>query len=295
MTTLLYLIGSIISSTIIVLVFKAYERFDIDNFQAIVINYLTCVVVGSLLIGDFPVEAGFTQKAWFPVALILGLMFISTFYAVALTVQKFGVAVAVVLQKMAIIISVVFAIWMYDESITTLKIIGIILALVAVILTNIPAKSEERKLQTWGLLALFVPAYVFFVSGAIESLLLYTERSLLAGEGSIRFTIFLFGTAAVIGLAFLIFNVIRGKNKIGGKHILAGIVLGVPNFFSIYFLLLVLGQGIDGSTIFPINNISIIVLAAALAWMIFKEKLSLINVGGVIVAVFSIILMAISA
>jgi len=174
--TLLYLLGSVLSSTVIALIFKAYQRYEVDSFQAIVVNYLVCVVVGSLLIWDFPVEAGFAQEAWFPAALVLGAIFISTFYTVALTVQNFGVTVAVVLQKMSIILSVIFAIWMYNESANALKITGIVLALAAVVLTNIPSDTEERRVQKRTLLTLLIPAYVFFACGAIEALLLYTAR-----------------------------------------------------------------------------------------------------------------------
>lgn len=294
-TTLLFLLGSILSSTIIALVFKAFERYEVDNFQAIVVNYLVCVVVGSLLIWDFPVEPGFIRETWFPVALILGTIFISTFYMVALTVQNFGVTVAVVLQKMSIILSVIFAIWMYNESADALKITGIILALIAVVLTNISPNAKEEKVQNRTLLTLLIPAYVFFACGAIEALLLYTERDLLDGSGGIRFTILIFATAGILGLIFLIIKIIQGKTTIKSKHIIGGIALGIPNFFSVYFLVLVLGRGVDGSIIFPINNISIIVLAAILAWIIFKEKLSTINIIGILVAVISIVLMALSA
>jgi len=293
-TTLFYLLGSVLSSTIIALIFKAYERYDVDSFQAIVVNYLVCVVVGSLLIWDFPVEAEFAQEAWFPAALVLGAIFISTFYTVALTVQNFGVTVAVVLQKMSIILSVIFAIWMYNESVSVLKITGILLALAAVVLTNISPNTEEKKVQNRTLLLLLIPAYVFFACGAIEALLLHTERSLLDDSGDIRFTILIFSTAGIIGLIFLIINIIRGKTQVQSKHIIGGIALGIPNFFSVYFLVLVLGRGIDGSIIFPINNISIIVLAAILAWIIFKEKLSLINIAGILIAVISIVLMALA-
>lgn len=293
-TTLLYLLGSVLSSTVIALVFKAYQRYEVDSFQAIVINYLVCVVVGSLLIWDFPVESGFFREAWFPVALVLGAIFISTFYTVALTVQNFGVTVAVVLQKMSIILSAIFAIWMYQESVSALKITGITLALAAVVLTNIPPDTEEKKVQKRTFVALLIPAYVFFACGAIESLLLYAERDLLDGSGGIRFTIIIFGTAGILGLILLVIKILQGKTKIKSKHIIGGIALGIPNFFSVYFLVLVLGRGLDGSVIFPINNISIIVLAAILAWIIFKEKLSRINIVGIVVAVISILLMALS-
>jgi len=288
--TLFYLLGSILSSTIINLIFKVFEQKNVDTFQAIVINYFICVAIGSLLIGEVPVQSDFWQTDWF-----LGILFISTFYAMALTVQYFGVAIAVVLQKMSVVISVIFAIWMYQESVNAVKIGGIILALIAVVLTNIQDKSasESRTSRHWWLVLLL--PLVFFSCGAIECLLQYAQMSVMGGEGGIRFAIFLFGTAGAIGGVTLLGSIIAGKSQLSLKNFIGGVALGIPNYFSLYFLLKVLGSGWEGSMIFPVNNIGIIVAAAVAAWILFKEKLLPVNVAGIIVAVISIILIAISS
>lgn len=294
MIHLLYLAGSIISSTIIALLFKVFGQKQVDAFQAIVINYFVCVTVGSLLIGELPVEAGFWRADWFPYALMLGVLFVSVFYFVALTVQYFGVAIAIVLQKMSIVLTVIFAIWMYNETVNALKIIGVILALLAVILTNIQSTSEKAsRPQVWWMLLL--PIYVFLGCGVAECLLQYAKMSVLGNQEDIRFTIFLFGTAGIIGVIVLLGNVLFGKSRLKSKNIIAGIALGVPNYFSVHFLLEVLGSGLEGSVVFPVNNISIIVLSALLAWLIFSESLSKINMAGIVLAVVSIVLIGVSS
>lgn len=294
MTHLLYLAGSILSSTIIVLLFKVFEQKQINSFQAIVVNYFVCVATGSLLIGEVPIKADFWKADWFPYALGLGVLFISTFYFVALTVQHFGVAVAIVIQKMSIILTVIFAIWMYDETVNALKIAGIILALLAVLLVNRRDTANKNE-ANWSWWMLLLPAYVFICCGGAESLLQYVKMSILGDEGGIRFSIFLFGAAGTIGAVIMLGSILLGKAKFSVKTLFAGLALGVPNYFSLHFLLKILDGKWEGSVIFPVNNIGIIILSSLLAWIIFTERLSKINLFGIGLAIFSIVLIALSS
>ena len=76
----------------------------------------------------------FVDELWFYVALALGFLFIAIFNVMALTAQKNGLSVASVASKMSVIIPVLFGIIIYKESVGFYKILGIILALVAVVL-----------------------------------------------------------------------------------------------------------------------------------------------------------------
>ena len=68
--------------------------------------------------------------------------------------------------------------------------------------------------------------------------------------------------------------------------------MGVPNFFSIYYILKAISEGWEGSEFFPYNNISIIALSAVIAYLFFKEKLSVANIVGVLLAIVAIGLIA---
>ena len=61
---MIYLIGSIVLTSYLLLSFKVIERFRIPAFQAIVFNYITCVVTGSLVNGSFPATAENLQQPW---------------------------------------------------------------------------------------------------------------------------------------------------------------------------------------------------------------------------------------
>ena len=52
-----------------------------------------------------------------------------------------------------------------------------------------------------------------------------------------------------------------------------GILLGIPNFYSIYFLMMALNNEMSGSVFFPTLNCSVIALSSLLGIYLFKEKL----------------------
>ena len=73
--------------------------------------------------------------------------------------------------------------------------------------------------------------------------------------------------------------------------ILGGIILGIPNYFSIVYLLKALGtDGIESSTAFTVNNVGIVVLSTLLGLFLFHERLSLKNWLGIFTAVLSVYL-----
>lgn len=292
-----FLLLSIFCSTAIVLIFKAFTRFRIPTFQAIVVNYWVCVLTGSLVMGRVPVEGSFWEESWFPFALILGCLFISGFYVVGRTVQALGLAIASVMQKMSLLVSVPFAILFFQESSSALKLSGISLALFAVVLTNLPRRGTQAEQigkqvakKPWQI-ALGLPLLTFGISGIIECILQYVQGSLLQGEAPLRFSIFLFGTAACIGTLVLLIRAVLGRLNWSHRAWLGGALLGVVNLGSIVFLL----QAFDWrekSLVLPVNNVAVIGLSTLLAVFFFRERLAWYNLVGVGLAMLSIALIA---
>ena len=77
------------------------------------------------------------------------------------------------------------------------------------------------------------------------------------------------------------------------KSIVAGFALGIPNYFSIHFLLNALNlPNLESTVVFPVNNTGIVLLSTLLAIILFKEKLTKVNWAGILLAVVSIALIA---
>jgi uncharacterized membrane protein len=95
-----------------------------------------------------------------------------------------------------------------------------------------------------------------------------------------------------LGVFVVITQMINGKFKFHWKNIIGGIVLGVPNYYSMEFLLKAFKTDIESSTLFTINNVGIVILTTVFALAFFKEKLIKKNWVGILLAVISILLVA---
>ena len=279
---MIYLLLSVLSSTAIFVLFKLFNKYNVDTLQAIVFNYITACSCGILLYNK-PVNIdSFISENWFYAALGLGFLFISIFNVMALTAQKNGLSVASVASKMSVIIPILFSIVVYNEIISFKKIIGIILALLAVYLTSIKPKSNVVLTK-----AIYLPIILFLGSGVID-----TSVNHFAPKGNLPlFLSIIFACAGVIGLVSVSVKATKTKQKFNPKSIPFGIALGIVNYSSMYFLLKALRvDGYESSAIFTINNVAIVAVSCLTGLLLFKEVISSKNWIGIGLALISIIL-----
>lgn len=283
---MIYLLLSILSSTAIFVVFKLLKSYNINTLQAIVVNYFTACIIGSLLYKGDIKPAEIIQTNWFIAAIVLGFLFISIFNVMALTAQKNGLSVASVASKMSVIIPVVFGILVFKESVGFQKITGILLALVAVYLTSLKQKDNAVLTQS-----IYLPLILFFGSGIID-----TSINYFAPDDNIPlFSATIFAMAAVIGVLLLSFKYLKSKQRFKLKSLPFGIILGIVNYTSIHFLLLALRvENTESSTLFTINNIAILSLSTLIGLILFKEKISKKNWIGISLALISILLVTLA-
>lgn len=280
-----YLLLSIVASSLIFVIFKLFARFKIDTFQAIVVNYAVAFTTGILLYEGDTTFTEALQTEWFIGAIALGIVFISVFNLMAITTQKSGLSVVSVATKMSVIIPIVFGIIYYKESAATLKLVGILLALIAVYL----ASAKNNNIVTKG--SLLFPFLILVGSGIIDVSIKFIEEYYVNETDAGIFSSAIFASAGIIGITVIGYQLIRGTVKLQFKNLIAGIALGVPNYFSIFFLVKALRiDGMESSAIFPLNNVSIVILSTFLGIVLFKEKLHLKNWIGIALAVISIIL-----
>lgn len=218
----------------------------------------------------------------------IGFLFIFVFNVMAKTSQKIGVSVASVATKMSLVIPVMFSLFLYDEKLGLLKIIGIILALVAVYFASVKERSIKLNKEV-----IILPLLLFLGSGAIDTSIKYAQETQLENNELPLFSATVFASAALVGLVFILIRSSKEPLRINIKNILAGIALGVPNYFAIFFLLRSLqNDALTSATIFTINNVAVVLFSTLLGILLFKEKISPKNWGGIALAVISILLVA---
>lgn len=291
---MLYLLGSIILTSYLTLAFKVCEKYRVSIFQAIVFNYITCVITGSFVNGSFPVNAAAIGTPWFKWACVMGVLFVSIFNIVGITTQKIGVAVASVANKLSLIIPVILSVYLYEETVAGWKLAGVLLALLAVVLTCYPSKkadaAKDVSVRKW----VYVLPFVLFVgSGLLDALINHVQKQYVTEENKNAYLITGFLSAAVIGSLLLLFQYITGRQKFDFKNLLAGILIGIPNYFSIWCLVRFLkNTPWQSSASIPVNNMGIVLFSSVVAWLVFKEKLSKINWLGIVLSLMAIYLIA---
>jgi len=274
---MLYLTISIFFVVSLFLFFKEFKRFEISNHQAITINYLVSFLISFILIPDKQIISLELINSWILPTIFLGTMFFVMFNVMGVATQKLGLPAVSVAGKMSLIIPVISSYLFLDGNLEFIGWIGILIGIVSIFLTLYTDNFKISKL-----------AIILFIgSGLLDSLLAYIENKLLFGQNFEIFTSVVFFTAFSFGIIYLKIN----KTKWCKKSIIGGALLGIFNYFSLYFVLITF-RDIGSIITFPILNISVVLITSIIGWIYYKEKYRSINFYGVILACISIYLIS---
>ncbi|MBW8333107.1 MAG: EamA family transporter [Prolixibacteraceae bacterium] len=285
---MIYLLLSILSSSIIFITFKLSERFKTNLIKLITVNYLVATILG-FAFNQHTVSFGILTSKWFPFALVIGFSFILMFFLIGYSTRKSGVAVTTIASKMSMVFPVLFSMLYFSEKSSVLKISGLVLAAVAVFLSSYRPINKNK-----GFLLFLLPILIFIGSGITDSIVKYAQSNYIPNNISLLFSAVVFSTALVLGL---IYNLAKHKSISAGfslAEIIGGTILGTANFGSLYFFILALNNSkLDSSIVFGLNNICIVLLSVVIGSVIFKEKLTKVNFAGIILALIAILVLMI--
>ncbi len=288
---MIFLILSIICSSLILIVLKGIGKYHRDRLVVITINYIVCTLLGISLLATSPsVDLKNIQSGLIGLCLFLGVLFIVVFTLMSMSAEKAGVSVTSVANKLSLVIPVSLAFWLYNDTLNILKLVGIFIALLSLIFVsyNFDKKSQQTKVSY-----VLLPILVFLGSGMVDVLIKFAQDQYVSGGGFHNlFLVMLFGTAASSGVIAIFIKKIRNKPvSLTWKELLWGFMLGIPNYGSIYFLVKTLEKW-ESSIVFPVNNVGIILCATLLALLIYKERIKRTSMIGFILAIIAILLIA---
>jgi multidrug transporter EmrE-like cation transporter len=284
-----FFIASIVSSTLIFLAFKLFPRFGVNRFQAIVVNYWTAFSFGYLL-SDKSAWTGLLDKEWIHLVPIEGILFISLFNVMALTVQHHGVSIGSIASRTAMIIPAVMIIILDPlETFSLSKIAAVGLACFAVILCT--GKADGKAMESR---YIYLPIILFVGSGLIDFGIGYVEHFLITDPADgLVFIPSIFFVAACIGTGIAVWRYAKDKSeRFARNDIIGGVLLGIINYASLYFIIKAMETHlISASLFFPVNNLGIVIAGVLMGAFLFSEKLSKKNRYGILLGLLSILLM----
>lgn len=277
---------AVITVTWIFILFKSFPKYNIDTFQAVVFNYLAAFTCGTILYGNQITKNIFEHREWMLWALICGALFISLFFLMGKSSQNNGVSLTTVVVKMSMAFSMILMILIYNESLTEYKISAITLALLGIFFLSKEKQQKEKNSNNKLLLII-----LFIGCGLLDFILNFVQNFKLQHISSSLFSAFGLGLAGAIGCLILLFKSFKSKEKVTLKNILAGILLGVPNYFSIYYLIHSYEVlDLPDSTVLALLNVLSVLASLVAGYFIFKEKITWLKVIGIFSCLISIYL-----
>jgi uncharacterized membrane protein len=232
--------------------------------------------------------------------------FILTFLLSGASTQRMGITATSLANNLSLVIPVCFSLFVFNagtqagNGFDVLNYLGLVLAVVAVGLSTYK-KGEERETQTPASATLhrptgrlganvLLPVAVFLFYGATNTMINYMNlRYIPSADKTVHVTLTMVVGAIAAGLLMLAVRLVQGKETFQPKSLVGAITLGVPNFLSFYTLLLALSAfGGNGAFVYPLYNIGVILLAALMAALFFRERLSTANKIGLALAVLAI-------
>ena len=283
------LIFCILLNVLVGVIFKLFNQYNVDILPAIIVNYFVCVFTAGCFMRDFTFIPNIFTSSWVFYAMAMGIFFFVIFMIIARTVAIHGVMVSTTAQKLSLILPVLVAVLFFNEVLTGIKALGIASAITAVILI---AYQKQKKELGQSLFVASLPFLTWLGSNFVDLSLYLVEKNKLAPNAGLNFTAALFLFAGIAGFCYFCFHFNWNFQTLNRKNVFAGFLLGIPNFFSIYLVLYLLEHGWVGSVVFPILNVSIILITATVGILVFKEQLTLKKSLGFGFAILAIVLLS---
>lgn len=269
-------------SVIVSILLKLAKAQGFDALHMIVWNYASASVLCFLWFKPDLQHVSIINTPWWLI-IALGVLLPSVFLCLAKSLQYAGIVKTEIAQRLSVVLSLLAAFFIFQEQFNTLKIIGIVLGVFAV-LSLLFSHQHDKTGQSSTKQSMLYLALVWFGYALIDVLLKYTT-----GLG-LQFAVALnlmFICAFILSLAYIAMTTKTVGNR---KNILAGMGLGLLNFANI--ALYVKAHMLLKDTpaiVFAGMNILVVVLGAFSGLIIFKEKLTLTTALGLTLGLASVI------
>ena len=228
----------------------------------------------------------FVEKAgnWLSFGILLGVLFIILFFLIGISSQKAGITVTTLANKLSLVFPVLFSLLYFQEKITLQKFTGLVTAFIAIFLT-----IYRKEIKKTNILFIVLPLVIFLGGGLTDSIIKYIQALKTIPTEAAAYSTVVFFVAFLIGLIISTFKDYKTLFKVHYPTLLLGVLLGICNFGSLFFMINALNKSnLDSSMVFAINNMSVVAISAIFGYILFKEKLSNLNRTGLLLALVAL-------
>lgn len=274
---MLYLLISILCSVSVGVFFKLLKKKSSVTVFLLVINYLIASIATYIL---FQPQFDYSKLNWNYI-IPLSLLLPTVFWILSIAINQSGIVKTDIAQRISLIIPILCSYWLFKEEISNFKLTGLIIGLIAVVfILQKNSRSKASGAFSFYLLLTFL-GYgvidVLFKQIALHSQIPYTTS-----------LFFIFVGALLVTIIYLFINQ-KTFQTISIRHFINGIILGILNFSNIYFYLKAHQYFKENpTTVFASMNFGVIILGTLIGIVFFKEKLTKVNIIGLILALIAV-------
>ncbi len=281
---MIFLLLAIVSSAGMALVLKCFRAQRGNRYGILLGNYLTCIVISFLTLPEKTMVLS-GSRATLLCGVAGGFFFVAALVCMQSSIRRSGATLTSAFARLGLVVCLGVSILAFGDRPGLCQAAGIALALAAILLLAPGGRGEGRRsLSGFGLLLL-----TLLLSGGADVMAKVFEQRGPAREGSLYF-FYLFTVATVPCLGLLLCERARTGKKVLPGEFAAGILVGVPNFYSSYLLLRAL-QALPASVTYPTYSTGTILLVMVLSAVLFKERLQKRQIPGMVLLLAALVLL----
>ncbi|MBR0139158.1 MAG: EamA family transporter [Firmicutes bacterium] len=269
---MLYLILSVLSASLMMVMMRYFEEKISDRYVMFLGNYIVCLLLARVYMGGSPI---FPKTESLRFTLICGF-FAGVMLLVSLAISQWnfatsGIILGSTFSKLGVLVPTLTAVLFFGERPKTVQIAGFILAIASIFIINSDGGSgnltEEGRKKDPKLLKLMLFANLI-ASGLTSTMSNIFDK---LGDSSMKnnYLFFNFVFAIIATLAVII----KRRSPVTAGDLARGVLIGIPNYFSIRFMLYSLAE-VPATVAFPVNCIGGMMLMFLAGRFLFGEKLS---------------------
>lgn len=278
------IIISIFFNIVVSILLKLYNKKSKGVSLVITYNYLFSAIFCYILFKPDLPSLNYSSAPWF-IYFLMSILMPVVFLLIAESIKYTGIARTDIAQRMSLLLTVSASFLFFNESINSLKILGLLIGFISILFIFYAKKGD----QTFPYNKLYLLILIFFGLGIIN--ILYKLIAVNQNFSFTTSTFFIFIGSFIVGCIITLAQKIRFTFK----EILWGIALGIFNFGNVYFYLKAHQTFKDNpSLVFASMNLGVIVLGSLVGILVFKEKMNKLNYLGLVLALAAITIISLS-
>lgn len=253
---------AIASSALVSIIIRLGEDHVTNQMGMLLSNYVVCSIC-AIVCSNSDVVTAVQASGFFEIGLgvACGFLYLAGLLLMQYNTKHNGVVLSSTFMKLGVLIPTLMAIVFFREIPKGTQVIGIVLALLAIVMIHFEKDAlKEGNKKLWLLVLLLCGGITDSTANIFEKF----------GSPAAK-DVYLFMIFFVAGvLAFVL--VLKSKKKVSPKDVIFGVILGVPNYFSSRFLLLSLSS-MSAVVVYPTYSVATMIVITMVGVLAFKEKL----------------------